>query len=67
MSFYCPKDGKICIDDLCRGCGNCILGGGDMLDRCHACGGWVGTDFDSCTCDPPEPYEDDPFDNTEYS
>ncbi len=51
---YCPKDGKYCIDDLCRS-GRC-LHGGDTLSKCQACGvlyedGWCGGLCDDCQHD----------------
>lgn len=55
---YCPKDGKYCIDDLCRS-GSCFRGG-ETLSKCTVCGtlyedGWAGGLCDDCQME--EDYE----------
>lgn len=59
MASICPRDYKVCIDDLCRGSGTC-LNGNYMLERCCKCGEIY--DFDlglPCSCDSEPGYYDD--------
>lgn len=65
MSLLCPKDMKPCIDDLCRGCGECIRTRTPMMELCPGCGqptelGGGGIN-DFCTCPPDEPLDDEEF------
>lgn len=60
MATICPKDGKACIDDVCRGSGVCGITGADMWDHCDRCHGVYSQEFDvSCACDRDDSYEDE--------
>ncbi len=61
MSF-CPIDGKVCIDDLCRGSMRCFQIDVAMLNPCPRCKQLVSPeDNDACTCEPDD-YEPDEAD-----
>jgi hypothetical protein len=59
----CPKDGRPCCDDLCRGGGCIALGGYGMLEVCQFCNGTLDPEMpecSTCSCDDDEyPREDD--------
>jgi hypothetical protein len=60
MATICPKDGKGCIDDMCRGSGVCGITGMEMWDICDRCHGVYSSEFDvECACEPDDDYEDD--------
>jgi hypothetical protein len=60
MSTVCPKDGKGCVDDVCRGSGVCGITGADMWDRCDRCHGVYSREFGvDCACEPGEDYDED--------
>lgn len=62
MSAICPKDGKSCCDDLCRGSGTCLLTGTEMWDQCPRCHGIYSDEFGvECACEP----EYDDYDDAE--
>lgn len=65
MAAVCPKDGKSCIDDLCRGSGVCGITGQDMWDECPRCHGVYSTEFGvDCACEPWDDYdEEDDYDD----
>ena len=58
MARICPKDFKVCVDDLCRGSGVCLRTGDYLLDECPRCHQPVSPDID-CGC----PTEDDDFED----
>ncbi len=60
MPTICPKDGKACIDDICRGSGVCLATGLEMLERCNHCHQIYSDDVD---CDCEWRTEDDYADN----
>lgn len=52
MSTICPKDGKSCIDDVCRGSGVCGITGHEMWDQCDRCHGVYSEELGvDCACD----------------
>lgn len=53
MPTICPRDGKNCPDDLCRGSGVCVLTGHDMWSRCNMCHA-IYSEFVDCDCDTEE-------------
>ena len=59
----CPKDGKPCVDDLCRGSGVCMRTGMEMWETCPMCHRVFSDEFDiRCACEPdyePDDYGDD--------
>lgn len=58
-STICPRDGRVCIDDLCRGCGICALTGSELWDQCDRCGGIYSNEFGvECACEPDDDYGD---------
>ena len=51
MPNICPKDGKSCIDDVCRGSGVCGITGMEMWDTCHSCHAVYSHEFGvDCEC-----------------
>lgn len=62
--MICPKDGKGCCDDLCRGSGCMLMDGYPMLEVCHVCKGTIDheiEDCSTCTCGDEEyPEVDEP-------
>jgi hypothetical protein len=58
MPTICPRDGRNCCDDLCRGSGVCVLTGADMWNRCNMCHA-VHSEFVDCDCEPDENSLDD--------
>lgn len=72
MSTICPKDGKPCIDDVCRGCGICAITGTELWDQCPHCHGVYLAEFgvDCCCVDAAMSedfydYDEDPEDRRE--
>lgn len=64
MATICPKDGKGCIDDVCRGSGVCGITGHDMWDECPRCHGIYASEFGvECACEPDDYIEDDPMED----
>ena len=60
MPTICPKDGKECVDDLCRGTGVCAITGGEMWDRCSRCHAVYSEEFGvDCDCEPCDEYDED--------
>ena len=60
MATICPKDGKPCIDDVCRGSGVCGITGNDMWEECPHCHGIYSTEFGvDCACEPCDDYDED--------
>lgn len=55
---HCPQDSKVCVDDLCRGSGVCLVIGDPMLERCQRCGA-LRDDFTDCHCEPEPDFDDD--------
>jgi hypothetical protein len=61
MATVCPKDGKACIDDMCRGSGVCGITGAEMWDRCSSCHGVYSYELGvECACEPSDDYDDEP-------
>jgi hypothetical protein len=60
MGNICPKEGKSCIDDLCRGSGICGLTGHEMWDQCQKCHGIYSDEWGvECACEPDyDDYDD---------
>ena len=54
-TLECPKDGRTCPDDVCRG-SVCVETGTRMWERCSTCGVAFDPDIDCCDCD--RAYED---------
>ena len=62
VSIYCPRDSKVCIDDLCYG-GSCLMMAGVAPgERCDGCGVVVFRDIEDCRCELDDEYPDDDHD-----
>lgn len=55
---HCPKDSTVCVDDVCRGSGMCIMTNTSMLERCPICG-QLADEFTYCRCEPDGDFPDD--------
>lgn len=64
--MFCPKDGKVCCDDLCRGSLQCFFIDEPMWDTCIHCHKPKPHD-EPCECpDAEEEYWDDSDSEDDY-
>ena len=58
--MICPKDMRVCCDDLCYGGGCLAMDGAPKLYKCDGCGAWISDDdMMDCQCE-PDYFEGDP-------